>query len=48
MASILTDLQEGNDPLTHPQKVLPVPRLRSDVRCLLDLLDEDSPTIQCV
>jgi hypothetical protein len=35
MGSILTDLQEGSNPLTPPQKVLPNPRLRSNVRCLL-------------
>jgi hypothetical protein len=48
MVGILNDLQEASDAATPPQKVLPVPRLRSDVRCLLSLLEEETPAVRCV
>jgi hypothetical protein len=48
LLAALADLQEGNDLLEPPQKVLPVPRLTSDVRCLLELFKEAAPAVRCV
>jgi hypothetical protein len=48
LLAVLADLQEGSDLLEPPQKLLPVPWLRSDVLCLLELFKEETPAVRCV
>jgi hypothetical protein len=48
MAAALEDLQEGSDLTTPPKKLLPVPRLRSDLRCLLKLFEDEILAVRCV
>jgi hypothetical protein len=43
----LSDLQEADD-ASPLQLVTPVPRLLSDVRCLLELFGEETSAVQCV
>jgi hypothetical protein len=46
-APAFADLREAADE-SPPQQVSPVPRLHSDVRCLLELFEEETPAVRCV
>jgi hypothetical protein len=48
LVAALVDLQEGSNANTPPEKVSPVPRLASDVRCMLELFAEEIPAVCCV
>jgi hypothetical protein len=48
VADSLADFHEASELATPPDKVLPVPRLASDVRCLLELFSEETPAVRCV
>lgn len=42
------DLMKMADPATPPRLVVPIPRLKGDVMCLLEFFQDKEPSIRCV